>query len=142
MAEHRYAPDVPARTRPRNVIFWCVAGAGIAGFILLGVSVVLLAALSTPVRVTNDSDEPIRLSGCSIDDALDLDPGATGTVDVIGHEGCNAYDERDFHYIGCVVLTDQLTETPVRRTLQPALTQHQCDRIGKGELGIGHFKAH
>jgi hypothetical protein len=98
---------------------------------LLVAGVVIVLASISSVVVKNDGDAPIRLSGCSIDDSLDLAPGQSGSVDVPGPEGCTVYDQASTRYIGCVTLANPHSSVVlVRQSLHPALTARECEDIG------------
>lgn len=99
--------------------------------LLVAAGVVIALASISSVMVKNDGDEPIRLSGCSIDDSLDLAPGQTGSVDVPRREGCTAYDRAGTRYIGCVTLSNPHPPVVlVRQSLHPSLTARECEDIG------------
>lgn len=98
--------------------------------LVLAAGVVVFLANTSSVVLKNEGDEPIRLSGCSIDDALDLMPSQTGSVDVPGTEGCTAFD-RDGRYIGCLTLSNPHPSVVlVRQSLQPSVSARECDHIG------------
>jgi hypothetical protein len=84
---------VVIQSRPQRLKWWLLGGVCgvvlLAGLLIVGLFIVMVglfivdAASTSSVRVQNESAEPLRLSGCSIDDALDLTPGDAGSVDVI-----------------------------------------------------------
>jgi hypothetical protein len=72
----------------------------------------------------------VRLSGCNIDDALDVRASATVGEDFIpgGRQGCDAYV--DASYIGCLVVhtADQTYHLP--RDIDSGISEKHCAAIG------------
>lgn len=110
---------------------WWVVGAS-AVVLLVAAAVVVIALGSTSsVVLKNDGKEHIRLSGCSIDDSLDLAPSQTGSVDVPGAEGCTAFDRDGTRYIGCLTLSNpHPLVVLVRQSLRSSVTARDCEDIG------------
>ena len=98
----------PQRRRSRLIKIAIVTSLALLG-ILFGVGFVgsvIHDARSTPVTVRNDGTTLLRLSWCA-DDPLDLQPGASGTIDVppdASAVGCDLYVDDRYH--GCVALSD------------------------------------
>jgi hypothetical protein len=70
--------------------------------------------------------------GCSIDDALDLVPGAVGAIDVIGggKEGCSVYNGDSYRYIGYLTLpAPHAGQVLIRQSLHPDITNRACESI-------------
>ena len=92
---------VVVQTRKWQAFPWLLLGGlAIFGFIIIA------ASLTTSIPVRNEGTEPLRLSGCSTDDALDLVPGAVGSIGVTrGYkEGRSVYNGDGYRYIGCLTL--------------------------------------
>lgn len=81
------------------------------------------------VQITNDTHHSIRLSGCTIDDALDLLPGQSASVDASNHrQGCSVYDA-DYRYVGCLAITSgQPTPLGVYAHLNRDRTDSDCQQ--------------
>ncbi|MCU1668887.1 MAG: hypothetical protein JWP40_1814 [Blastococcus sp.] len=126
---------VVIQSRPQRLKWWLLGGVCgvvlLAGLLIVGLFIVDAASTSS-VRVQNESAEPLRLSGCSIDDALDLTPGDAGSVDVIagGKEGCSVFDRDGSRYLGCLTLpTPHAGLVLIRQSLKPDITIQLCEKI-------------
>jgi hypothetical protein len=113
--------------RTRVLVRWVL----LAGLAILGL-IIIAAALTTSIPVRNDGTEPLRLSGCSIDGALDLFPDAAGSVDVIGggKEGCSVYNGDSYRYIGCLTLpAPHVGQVLIRQSLNLKISEWACEGI-------------
>lgn len=97
------------------------ATAGVLGAALLA------GCGATWTSVINDSNHDVRLSGCSIDDALDLGPGQVGTIDPANDgQRCSVFDE-NYRYVGCLTVRaggEHLVAIYVR--VSRSVTQQNC----------------
>jgi hypothetical protein len=90
---------------------------------------------SDHVSFVNDGTRTVRLSGCEIDDALDLAPGQVSSEhDFATTEGCMVYDTdaSGSPFIGCVVIRLESPHTRVVRVMQllsRQTSQRACDAI-------------
>jgi len=85
------------KMRLRSVPWWgWLLSAAVPVVILIVVAAVVSATVSDHVTLVNDGSRTLRLSGCSIDDSLDLDPGQSSSpIDVEGRTGCSVYAPED-----------------------------------------------
>ena len=90
---------------------------------------------SDHVFFVNDGTRTVRLSGCEIDDALDLAPSQVSSeLDFATAEGCNVYDTdaSGSPFIGCVVIRRESPHSRVVRVMQllsRGTSQRACDAI-------------
>lgn len=93
----------------------------------LSVALALSGCSSHDTSVHNDTDRPVRLSGCDIGEALNLKPGAVGTVSGVANpERCNAYDGETYKRIGCLVFQAGI---PARvSTVDRTISEADCNR--------------
>lgn len=92
----------------------------------------LSGCANEPVTIVNDTLSPVRLSGCFIDDALDLNARDIASEDIPsgGLWGCVTYDSSSAkaNYVGCLIV--QGTRTYRLSEVDKGLAEKACDRIG------------
>ena len=92
----------------------------------------LSSCATANVTVVNDTSSTVRLSGCYIDDALDLDAGQRASEDIpAGRWGCDVYRYalEPLDYVGCLVIGSQDRTYRLARDVGSSITEKQCDRI-------------
>jgi hypothetical protein len=122
---------MPITLSRRKTVAWLGGGIVIIALICVGGAFTLSVsqdANATSVRILNDEAGAIRLSSC-VDDALDLQPGTTGTVDVPhgGNAACSLYS--DDQYRGCIIVSasrDRGKLVSVRLGLISDITEKMC----------------
>jgi outer membrane murein-binding lipoprotein Lpp len=107
--------------------------------LLVGTAVVcasfaLSGCASTQLTVVNQSANDVRISGCFIDDSLDLKVGQSATQGFPfgrGRWGCDVYRYplEPLHYIGCLVVRDGRRAYSLERDVDTNITEKACDRI-------------
>lgn len=108
-----------------------VAAAGVLVLVVLA-GTLYVAFHTANVTVVNDTSSSVRLSGCYIDDALDLEAGQRASQDIpSGRWGCDVYryplEARD--YVGCLVIGSHDRSYRLARDVSPMITEKQCDNI-------------
>ena len=118
-------------SRRRLVIVLATLGVAVAGFVAV---VTYQVTHTTSVTVLNDGREITRLSGCQIDDALDLNPGETAPLDVDSHgrTGCNVFVGGK--YQGCLIVDTRAPrpQQPIRiqASVDREVKQSECEAVG------------
>lgn len=105
---------------------------GLAAALVLGVVLPALLTFGRTVTIANAGAASIRLSGCDIDDALDIGPGKSADYEAHGRSGCDAYVLGTTTYLGCLVLENghsAPTAFVIPRDLDRSISEANCERV-------------
>lgn len=109
-----------------------------AGTLCLGalLTVGVSACSTTSVRIVNDTPGPVRLSGCFIDDAWDLQQSQATHDDVpSGRWGCSFYayppaPSSEIKYVGCLVIGGGDRTYRLSADVRTGISDKKCEHIG------------
>jgi hypothetical protein len=106
----------------------------VAATTLACASLTVSGCASTELTLVNQSTAALRLSGCFIDDALDLGVGQTVNLAIPagrGRWGCDVYRYplEPLHYVGCLVVHEGKVAYVLEGDVDTRISENACDRI-------------
>ena len=123
-------------------VIFCIGRGGVkrGGICRRGVFLVVAAAMvvasggcsSVTVTLVNESGMALRLSGCYIDESVDLQPGDRDDTAASGRWGCDVYAypvPLNGRYLGCLVLDGHRRVYSLLRDIDTLKTEKSCDSI-------------